>query len=103
MEANLYRFYTRVCKGVKCEYEPQAFVFPKGASNRNIRGYLPDFRLTIGPFVYYIEAKGTMDSDSLEKIRLFKTYYPRMKLYVVSYPTYKKIERHYKGYIPEWE
>lgn len=101
MEANLFRFYTS--KGVKCEYEPDRFVFPKNSNSFNIHVYIPDFRINIGKFVYYLEAKGTMDKRSIEKIRLFQRFYPRLKLYLISWGTYKKIEKLYRHSIPTWE
>ena len=101
MEANLFRFYR--LKGVKCDYEPDRFVFPKNSNTFGIRVYIPDFKINIGKFVYYLEAKGTMDKKSLEKIRLFKRFYPRLKLYLISWDTYKKIEKLYRHMIPTWE
>ena len=103
MEANLYRYYTGICKGIKCEYEPERFRFPKGSSPLDIIYYVPDFKITSGKRVWYIEVKGNMDREALEKARLFQKHFHWLKLYFALPDYYNSIREAYKNKIPHWE
>lgn len=54
----------------KWEYEPQPFSLMR--PNGQTIGYLPDFRVTKGTAVNYIEVKGRMFPKDRMKIRLFR-------------------------------
>jgi predicted nuclease of restriction endonuclease-like RecB superfamily len=103
MEANLYRFYTQVCKGIIIKYEPKLFKFPHSASPIGVKGYIPDFEIKVGKFSYFIEAKGRFSVQDLEKTRLFKKYYPGIRLYFVTPKEYNLIKRYYSSQIKGWE
>lgn len=99
MEANAYRFYK--WRGVPIEYEPTWFRFPE--NKYNIFGFIPDFKIRIGKFTYYIEVKGVMDANAQAKTLLFRKHYPQHKLYFIEYPQYNLIKKHYSKLIPNWE
>lgn len=115
MEANYARMLNYL--GVKWQYEPQILYYPskdslasKATGYKNthknpldILGYCPDFKITVGKHFYYVETKGYMDRMSIEKIRLFKTFYPYFKLYIVTPKEYRLITKLYANKIRNWE
>lgn len=103
MEANYYRFCTQILDKVYCEYEPEVFWFPKNASNQGIQYYCPDFKITTKAGVHYVETKGLMDAPSVEKIRLFREFYPGLKLLIVGNKAYQNIYKCYGKRIKGWE
>jgi len=117
MEANYYRFLQQICKGIQYSYEQEIFYFPSknNVYNRthfkktdptnylNITAYVPDFKIRNGKRVWYVETKGYMDRESLEKARLFKKYYPWLNLYFVTNREYGKIKKGYSHLIRGWE
>jgi hypothetical protein len=117
MEANIWRFYTQLARGVKLEYEPEIFFFKrenniqvgnnyqaiKTSNPYNIKGYVPDFRVTTAGHSWYIEVKGKVDILSLEKARLLKVYYPWIKLYFITPRSYNLIKKYYSHQVKGWE
>jgi len=101
MEANYARFMDY--KGVKWEYEREILTFPHGASKIGIVRYIPDFKITLGKTTYFIEVKGFMDIQDVEKIRLTKRYYPWLKLLLILPRQYQLIRYYYSKRIPNWE
>jgi len=115
MEANYARFMEYL--GVKWEYESEVFHFPTKANlvyktnnskafNQNpfgISGYVPDFKISAGRYIWYVEVKGYMDNISAEKIRLFHIFYPYLELNLVTPKEYRLIQKYYANKIRKWE
>lgn len=65
--------------GIKYQYEPEGYWLPNG------KLYLPDFylprlRSRLGEVGCYVEVKGEMTEEDIEKISLFATEYPILVL-----------------------
>ena len=101
MENNYFRFIRQYYPNIKIDYEPERFMFPH--TRGNIGAYVPDFRLRLGKWTWYIETKGYMDSSSLEKFRLMKRYYPYIKIYLVGQRAYNIIRKSYASKVRGWE
>lgn len=101
MEANYARFLNY--KGVEWEYEREIFTFPPHASKIGITKYKPDFKIYVGKTSYFVEVKGFMDKADAEKIRLFKRFYPWLKLFILYPRGYNIIKKYYSRNIPNWE
>jgi hypothetical protein len=101
MEANYARFLTY--KGVKWEYEREILTFPHGASKIGIVLYIPDFKVIFGKTTHFIEVKGFVDVQDMEKDRLTRRFYPWLKLSYILPRHYRLIQKYYAKYIPNWE
>lgn len=84
------------------EHEPKTFWF-KGIK-RGTCSYLPDFCITEnnGSQVY-IEVKGYMSAKDKTKIKRFKKYFPKEKLFVVDGTWFKRNNAFLKRLVPGWE
>lgn len=76
----------------KWEYEPDVFRFPELMIGLKV--YTPDFKVFYknGSIIYH-EVKGWMDIKSKIKLKLMKTYYPKIKIKIIGKEQYKKIEK----------
>ena len=104
MEANVFRFYTQVCRGIQlCEYEPTVFKIPMGFNGSKTIFYLPDFRITCHDgYQFYVEVKGFMDHSSFRKIWLAKQTLG-LNIFIITPIEYKRIEKNYKHLLKYWE
>ncbi|MGA2911595.1 MAG: NUMOD3 domain-containing DNA-binding protein [Candidatus Levyibacteriota bacterium] len=91
-EANIARVFNLV--GVTWQYGPK--IFDLGQHT-----YRPDFYLPIEDL--YIEVKNFMNNYSLERDKLFRKKFPKIKLEILSKVEYKEIEANYKPLIDFWE
>lgn len=83
------------------EYEPQVFWFE--AIKRGVRSYLPDFRITEGSKVYFIEVKGWMDPKSITKLKRMKKYHPSVEIRLLGAKQYRALSDKLGRIIPHWE
>lgn len=104
MEANVHRVYKyleRKYGKIKVEYEPKGFKFD--TNSFNIRYYIPDFKISAGKVVWYVEVKGRVTSNTLQKDTLVSKSYPGVKLFYITPVEYEKIKSCYKHFIKNWE
>ena len=100
MEANVYR-YLKTKNFDTVEYEPDLLYFKP---NRfQIKGYVPDFKVSFGKRFYYIEVKGFMEKSDYQKIALVQRDYPWIKLYYINSEKYNLIKKFYSKQIRHWE
>ncbi len=76
-------------KGIKFKYEPDAFTYQLPP-----RTYTPDYKITIGDKVLYLEYKGKLDTNTRKMLVTFKSQYPKVDLRLVFE---KPKNRIYKG------
>ncbi|OGH10281.1 MAG: hypothetical protein A2152_01745 [Candidatus Levybacteria bacterium RBG_16_35_6] len=91
-EANVARVFNFL--KIKWVYAPKVFDLGKHT-------YRPDFYLPQED--KYIEVKNFMGIYSLERDRLFRLKFPKVKLEVLSKLEYNEIEANYKPFIDGWE
>ena len=102
-EANYARYLNWLiqCGQVEAwDYETDTFEFPV---KRGGRFYTPDFKVTERGAVTYHEVKGWMDQRSATKLRRMGTYYPQVKLLIISRLEYEDIRKKVSRMIPGWE
>jgi len=95
-EANFARILNY--HGIKWEFENQkhrCYFSEEGIT------YLPDFYLP--DYDLYVEISGYPSPDKLNRLRLFKKYYPEKTLFHITGIEWKKNFEQYKEYIPTWE
>ena len=84
------------------EHEPETFWFLE--IKRGVRSYLPDFKVFNKDGThYFVEVKGYYDAKSLTKIKRFKKYYPKEKLYLVDTKWFTTNNAKLSGLILGWE
>lgn len=91
-EANFIRYLNYL--GIEFLYEPKGFVLNDG------RKYYPDFYIPTEDL--WIEVKGVITEERLEKFNLFKNQYNK-DVYLVDPEKYYEIEKEYKDKIDNWE
>lgn len=104
MEANVHRFYKYLeakYGKIKVEYEPKGFKFTNNIYN--IRYYVPDFKISAGKMVWYVEVKGLWDDSARKKAKLVSTQYSGVKIYYIFPKHYYRIKKYYSHLIPNWE
>ncbi len=80
--------------GLRWEYAPK--IFDLGEHTYRPDFYLPDDDL-------FIEVKNFMGKYSLERDKLFRQKYPKVKLEILARPEYEKIKLDYALLIERWE
>lgn len=105
MEANVLRFYEflklKHGKITAIEYEPEIFFFKDNPYG--LRGYIPDIKITTRNRTFYVEVKGVVDDEAVEKKRLFERDYAGLTLQFITPKEYQKIYRNYGDLIAYWE
>ncbi|MBI2590894.1 MAG: hypothetical protein HYW33_03400 [Candidatus Blackburnbacteria bacterium] len=91
-EANVARVFNLI--GLRWEYAPK--IFDLGEHTYRPDFYLPDDDL-------FIEVKNFMGKYSLERDKLFRQKYPKVKLEILARPEYEKIKLDYALLIERWE
>ncbi|MFW9872481.1 MAG: hypothetical protein ACFFG0_05205, partial [Candidatus Thorarchaeota archaeon] len=96
-EANIVRIFNYLKFDYKYEY--QRFILQK--DNKIISTYLPDFFLP--KFNIFIEVKGYMSDEDLNKINLFKELYSMYKLIIINKDIYSQLFYIFKDKIKNLE
>lgn len=100
MEANIFRWLkTRKLESV--EYEPELFYFKP--NKFGIKAYVPDFKITDGKRIWFIEVKGFFERQDFQKAALVANQYPWIKIYYIDSEKYNLIKEYYSKEITEWE
>lgn len=100
MEANIFR-WLRTKKIDSVEYEPELWYF---RNNRyGIKAYVPDFKITDGKRVWYIEVKGFHEKQDSQKAWLVSTQYPWCRIYYIYPKQYNLIKKYYAKQVANWE
>jgi len=104
-EANIARYLNYLIEAgsvKKWFYESKRFVFT--TINTGVRSYLPDFCVVYpNGLTEWWEVKGYMTQKGQTAINRFKKYYPKERLILVDREKYKRIEKAFSIFIPEWE
>ena len=85
----------------KWEHEPVTFWFDK--IRRGVTSYKPDFRVTHGDAVWYVEVKGRMDSRSRVTLKRMAKYHPQVEVRLVDAAAYKSLAKQCGSMISGWE
>ena len=99
MEKNVFSFL-KTRKLDKVEYEPEIWKFKP--NKFGISWYVPDFKITDGKRIWYIEVKGFLEKQDLQKAYLCKRDYPWIKIFYILPKQYNLIKKYYAKDIPEW-
>lgn len=83
------------------EYESKKFVFKY--NTLGVRSYKPDFTVTRGDRIYYIEVKGWEDKKYEVKRSLMEKEYPEERVIYIKDKEYHKIERKYADKLQLWD
>ena len=81
-------------------YEPKRFVFEY--NTLGVRSYKPDFCVTRGDRVYYLEVKGWPDKKYEIKRELMQKEHPDVKIIYIMKDEYEAIERKHAKDLPGW-
>lgn len=81
-------------------YEPKKFVFKY--NTLGVRTYKPDFSVTRGDRVYYLEVKGWQDKKYEIKRKLMREEFPDIKLIYILKEQYFAIEHKHACELPGW-
>jgi len=82
------------------QYEPTRFVFKY--NTLGVRTYKPDFGVTRGNRVYYLEVKGWPDKKYIIKRELMAEEYPDVKMLYILKDQYHAIERKHASHLLGW-
>lgn len=85
----------------KWEHEPVTFWFDK--IRRGVTSYKPDFRVTHGESLWYVEVKGHMDSRSRVTLKRMSKYHPQVEVRLVDSQAYKVLAKQCGSMISGWE